>query len=509
MNIRMLFGKRWPFLARLGKITLILINIIFSIIAVYLSFISLCASFPSNDAGYYLSVVERFNDGYVPYKDLKLNYPPIFIYFFYLFRKLFSSGTFEFYMALIVLLNICTAIIFYNILGFITNRKILRYFSSVVFIIYMYAHKGFMTTLEPFVFFFSLLACLVYLVFVSLKKDLYLIICGSLISISFLSKQFGIAILIPIAGDLIISFIEKRNKLRHFLYLILGILIPLLFFIFLMNIYYHISFSMLYDSIIGVGKDYGKKSVQLAIKYIIKFMFYQKANLYLVFLPFLIFRREMWKKPVFRIFIFGAFAFSIPLYIEQFQHYYIYLCPFFIGLGFYMSILFVDNLERPLSLSFALLAGATMLFFIGSLWFGSNILAKNYNYKKMRDKKKEIYIISEKISAAIPRKAKVLNLSEQRFNYLCAFFPPNMRRWGYKFTDRFNRNELDEALSESEYVLLDRNFISYKDTRKGIEILTNYDLAKMLLEKNLFEKKSVIEGKYEIWKKSFVPGTYL
>ena len=479
---------------------LIILNIIFTIFAVYLSFISISTSFPSNDAGYYLSVVERFNEGYVPYKDFKLNYPPFFIYFISFFKKIFfSSGTFEFYMAFIVLLNICSASILYYLLGFVTDKNPLRYFSSVVFFIYIYAYKGFMTTLEPFVFFFSLLACLIYLVAIIHKKDYCLILCGLFAALSFLSKQFGLAILIPIAGDLIISSIEKRARAKHFLYLGLGLFIPLILFCAYVIFYQNISYSILFDSIIAAGRNYGKKSFILAGKSIIIFIVFYKSASYIMFLPLLIFNRTVWKDRVFRTLIFGAFAFSLPLYFEQFQHYYIYLCPFFIALGLYMTNLFLNSSKTFKSGFSFILAGAALLFIINPVWTVSNLLAKTYDYKKLKDSKTEIYTIGAQISKYIPKKAKVLNLSEQRFNYLCDFFPSDIKKWGYKFTDRFNISELKEASSKVEYALLDENFISYKDTKRGIEILTNYESAKLLLQQNQFNIKSIIRNKYQIW----------
>ena len=66
------------------------------------------------DSSYYLSIVERLNDGFIPYIDLKLHYTPVYFYMLLFLKHFFAVGiNYDFFLTVQFILQcLCAFVVF-------------------------------------------------------------------------------------------------------------------------------------------------------------------------------------------------------------------------------------------------------------------------------------------------------------------------------------------------------------------------------------------------------------
>jgi 4-amino-4-deoxy-L-arabinose transferase-like glycosyltransferase len=145
------------------------------------------------DGGYYLSVAERICEGWKPYRDFHVAYPPAGFYFFALFRKIFGEGYIAFKAALLSI-GIISFFCFYLLSGLLVKDRRLRIAGGLFFLLLSLAYDGNGIFLEPFVTVFSMISILL----LSIDTKKYYIsafFAGTSFLLACMSKQYGILIL--------------------------------------------------------------------------------------------------------------------------------------------------------------------------------------------------------------------------------------------------------------------------------------------------------------------------
>lgn len=178
------------------------------------------------DTGIILKEMESIAEGYVPYKTMHLNYPPLFFYLMVGLKKLFNVpyGYYAFYLTIHNAMLLGAGYFIYLLSRFFGGRKMLSFLTMCSFIIIIIWHQGCMVLFEVPSMFWGLLATC--FIMQRREKKNRVIIGGFLSSLSFLTKQFGAAF-IGINVYLLLS--NELDRKKNLLYYIIGVAIPIVF----------------------------------------------------------------------------------------------------------------------------------------------------------------------------------------------------------------------------------------------------------------------------------------
>jgi len=143
-----------------------------------------------DDAGYYLSVAERINEGWKPYKDFCLHYTPVGLYYFAIFRKVFGGG-YDVYKIAFLFVELCSAALLFVLSGSVVKNRPLRFAGALIFLLLYQAYEGNEIILEYFVVTFSLMTVSLLII---RKRTWYFptFFAGTSLLLTVMSKQYGL-----------------------------------------------------------------------------------------------------------------------------------------------------------------------------------------------------------------------------------------------------------------------------------------------------------------------------
>ena len=400
------------------------------------------------DSAYYISMVERICEGYIPYKTLCLGYSPLWFYITAAYKILFNipNGVYEPYLLLHYMYQILNAYLIFKILRkFYVNVNI-SFYCSLLYLLMSHWLIGNSVLLETPSIFWGLLSCWLILYFKDNGSKHYFWI-GIICCFSFLTKQFGLGFL-PL-GVLLIFFFAK-NKLSKLMFLILGYLLPII----ICFLYWEYSFVKIIfsgygtSSALEVGRnvDLLTKLNQIIINVIYHIKRINPVVLFsLLFIPELI-KQCKWKEYLFCI---CGFGFILQFYfVGGGLHYQLYIVPFSIMI---IALLIDLKLNKIKKYILVIIVASTILMSLYSTYYNrvyKIYIKSNVKYEHIKianwvkentEQKKTLYIVHGGI---------------YDMYFLTNLLPPNLKTIGYSFGPLgINSEECKQQIDDADYIL--------------------------------------------------------
>jgi hypothetical protein len=426
---------------RIASIFLQYFNILFTIIVAGMYANALLFPNMGVDASYYLRVTECIADGAIPEHSLRILYPPLVFYMLLpvklIVGKVIGYEAFLAYMFLVQLLN---AFLIYKISGKYTSFGFIRVFAGLLYLFLSIKLEGEYLFLEPYINLWGLLAILAYL---NKGKDsiAFLVLSGCFAFLSFLTKQYGLAY----AGIIyVMILIDERSSLKALLKRGLvfsaGIIGGLLLFMVLFRLGYGVN----YDFFAGGRLTfYGEKDTNAMLNSLTNYI---KIAPYLIFLLVpAIFKKLFSKRIHFLAYLILALLFSLQLYFQQYDHYFILMIPGLILIGLMLFDLYYARYKLVLILSLL------VSLFINEAFVGPKtsklILSKRSSLPA------EIALARE-INRVLPEGSYVYLFGEVKFYYLCHFNAVIPEKYGYAYNNALYYSDFAEILDRAENLLI-------------------------------------------------------
>jgi hypothetical protein len=298
-----------------------------SLSVVILNFYAVLFNYIDSDSSYYLSIVERLNDGLQLYKDINTVYAPFYFYFLLSLKRIFDIGiNYEFFLTVHFLIQFISAYVVYRISIIIINRKDYSFYAAYFFIISSHWNFGNNVLLETPSLLFGLVSILILIR--KPKSIASYLIAGTLASLSFLTKQYGLVFF----GLLFFLTLFDEEKMKHILYMFSGFAIPIIICYMIWGDRFNVVFTGNNYGLNGSIWDNLSQMVLGIYDFIVK-VFPVLVPVILI-IPFIIKHMTKCEKQYIAFLIFGLLGFMLQFYFEIFPHYYLYMIPFAILLVF-------------------------------------------------------------------------------------------------------------------------------------------------------------------------------
>ena len=309
----------------------------------YLFYNALLSAPVGIDAGLILSVAERINDGWLPYRDIQPLYTPLAIMILAGVRHVFGNWfeLYSVYLAVVLAAELLTGVATYWVGSFFLTSRSLRWLVALLSVLSIQLYEGNIIILEPFVTFFYLLALGFF--FRGGCKDLFF--TGLLASAAFLSKQYGGLGFVPFL--IIIPFLPISAKDRGWRFLAFGIgaLSPALLAL-------PILLLMQFNPLSLLGK-FWQSGYLLQISDLSGYReFLLTRAVFVLAIPLLLLDGRVRRSIPFWSLVLAYVCFSAALLIRPFDHYYILFLPLLYLIGGYMLQYLLSSqlkLARPLA----------------------------------------------------------------------------------------------------------------------------------------------------------------
>ncbi len=449
------------------KYFLFLSLILFFVVVIIVSYLLIYPTINS-DSGYYLSVAKEVYSGKIYFKEIATNYNPLAILLIGIPNLFINEPDIRINLIINLIFILGSTFMFYKIISKIKNSKIEILFYVLFFLLGTLNLEARSIILEPVSVFFQITSFYLYLEFKSNLNLFYLFISGIFVSLSFLSKQYGLFILAPILIDLIINQDKILKKIILFSF---GIFVPIFVFFIYLSIQ-EVTLIQFIKHIFGVGTnlDIGSGTglyYNLTV-FSICFAVFSLANLYLLIVPFFIFKIKKNDIRFFLIFVL-SFIFSLLVLAKaSFYHYFQYIIPYSLIAYVYLELNYGSNFTKLLK----------NIFFTLSICFVSYTNLKNLNssektYKAQNETATQINIF-------IPKNKQVfLHGLSQEYYILCNFNSINSSKIGYGFPEYFFIKTIVKNTQKDSYIIVSDNlFKNYSG------FINQFSVKKIILNKN-------------------------
>ena len=281
------------------------------------------------DAGYYLGATELIREGYVPYRDFRLSYTPLFFYVLQVPRLMMGAfPDYTVYLLFLYIIAAFNAFLVYEIIYRIKRSVKFAWFSTLVFLLLYLYLEGTYFILETF----SLCCGLAAMVLLVGKQASFwrCFLAGVCCAFAFLSKQYGLLFAGFVGVFLLLSDDGWKERILNCSYALAGFCAVLMAFICL----FVLSGLGLNDLISALsGSSYGGQSIGLYAEGVIKTL---RLFPILLFIPFVLFDKDNRGSNLAWACCMGLFLASFQFYFNVFPHYYIYMLPFILVLNVMM-----------------------------------------------------------------------------------------------------------------------------------------------------------------------------
>ncbi len=455
------------------------LSIFLIIILIVTAVVFLVFPFISHDSGYYLSMMREMHAGNLYFKDIASPYNPMAIALMSL--SFLFSPTYSFEISLFInLIAITTSgFVLYKIMGFINKKKPLNLFLSLSFIALCFIYDGNHLMLEPFSVLFQLVALYFYLKFKTTNISVLIFVSGLCIAFSFLSKQYGLFILLPIGIDLLLS--KKINQIsKSVLLLTLGILLPITL-MFMYYLTFGIEFFEFLEFILGQGVKLDS-GFGTGLHTTFKFRHLLNAFLYapLVFLiPVLIFKIKRSKDLLFySLLVISSLS---PFLFGVYDHYYQYIFAYFIL--FLAHCLTFSNIKIPKTIFMIVL-------FFGVVKTSFKLISEiKHQVEDSNIQQKNKLVLKD----VIPQKSTVyLSGISPAFYFIGHYKSINLNRIGFSFPGYFYPQTIIDQLEKGDYLLLTED---YNEDYKNYFHLFNINKSSIHTKKGNTESILILQKK--------------
>ncbi len=447
------------------KYYLVLCSILFFVTIIIVSFF-LIYPVINSDSGFYLSVAKEVYNGKIYFKEIATNYNPLAILLIgspFLFS---NNPDIRINLIINLFFILGSTFIFFKIISKILNSKTEILFYSLFFLLGTINLESKGIILEPISVFFQISSFYLYIEFRRNLNLLYLFFSAIFVSLSFLSKQYGLFILAPILIDLLVNHEKIFKKILLFS---IGVLVPIFIFYVYLSIQ-EVTLNQFIKHIFGVGTklDLGSGTglyYNLSI-FAICFAVFTLANSYLLIVPFLILKinKNNFKSSL--IFILPLFFSLLVLVKASFYHYFQYIIPYTLIAFVYLDFNFCS---KSIKLFKNILFGISICFIIYTNL--KNLYKFEENYKNQIE-------TAFKINSFIPRNKKVfLHGISQEYYILCNFNSINSGNIGYGFPEYFFIKTIVNNTQKDSYIIVSdnlfENYSSFINQFTSREIVLN------------------------------------
>jgi hypothetical protein len=419
----------------------------------------------SADSGYYLAIAREFYGGKTYFVDIGTIYNPLAIITVGLPFLFNSNPDIRYHILINIGIIILAGFCFFKLSTFFLKKKEWNYLLTVFFVLLLLYNDGRYVILEPLSVVFQLVALIFYLNYLKTHAIWRLFVMGISISLAFLSKQYGLFIVLPIGFSMLMN---RRALLIQLVVTVIGFVIPLAIFYFSIH---NSTFTIadFLQSILGKGFpiDNGNGTgLELDFKSRIMFLLiFVATNLYLVLFPFYLNRALNTKH--FLMVTLALFSSFTVLLFAFYQHYFIYVIPYFLLL----LALIIDQTHTNL---FQWKAFILVTLSIGLMTFS---LASSFNSKK------EIYQsqlkYASQLNAIVPPNSKVyLSGIMPSFYYSCQFNSIDSKKVSYAFSGYLFTATIVNYLDKGEYLVVSKD--SYKAYQK---VIANFKVSQYQMDK--------------------------
>lgn len=431
------------FLAQASRIFFRYFNYLFAVIIAGMYANALLFPNMGVDAGFYLRVTECIAEGAVPEYDLRIVYPPMIFYMLLPLKLMIGKAiAYELFLGYMFFVQAVNAFLLYKITGKYTRDGFIRAFSGLLYLFLSMKYEGEYFFLEPFVNFWGLLAIRVYLVGEGKNKFL-LLLSGVFAFLAFLTKQYGLAYA---AAIYLLIFTDHRKSLyvwfRKSIVFTSGLVLGLVFFVLLFKMAYGVYYDFLAGGRLGL---YGKKDLQGMLNGLIEYMKIAPWILLLFIPPF--FKRVFKASLHVMAYILLVILFSVQLYFQQYEHYYILMLPALMVIFAMLAMQIIRYQQSRIILIVVLLLSLCVNeFFISPRTKSLLFSTKTTLSEEIRQ--------AEKINEVVPGGSKVYLFANVKFYYLCHFNPALPDKYGFAYNNALYAGEMREIISASEFIML-------------------------------------------------------
>lgn len=448
------FTKILPFLS---IITLLLICFL---IGFYFAFPVL-----GPDSGFYLSVARMMYSGKIFFTEIAVPYNPLAIATVGLPYLFTEQPDYRWSLLVNTFFTFgCSILLFYILQHFKNNSKSFNVFVSLFLILLNLSFDGSHILLEPISVFLQLSALGIYLMYRQKLQFSLLFVSGIFLGLSFLAKQFGLFLLLPIGIDILI---RRKNIIKEGCLLLIGALLTpgLLFF------YYYakgVDFSSYLEYILGKGMhldmgngtgfDYNYKELLFALANFGIF------NLYLLVLPPLLFvyRKKIERSAV--LFLLLPVSSLLVLYFASYSHYFLYIMPYCLITAAYLIHL-ADRKKLKNAVAFS---------FVFSLFFLSwhTVIDLKARPALCKEQRESTLVIRNEIP---PHSEVFLDGPSQAYYSLGTFNSIKLDKIGFVFPSYFYTQTIMEYLNSGSYLIVSseklQKYVSYRSAFDQKEIM--------------------------------------
>lgn len=273
------------------------------------------------DAGYYLGAVEMIHNGFVPYRDFKLGYTPLFFYVLQIPRWFMGAyPEYTIYMLFLYLIVFLDAVLLAVFVRKISNSVKWAWLSAIFFLTLYYYLDGAYFVLEACSVCFGLASMLMLM---NEKSSVWrTVLSGAFAAMAFLAKQYGILFVGVVGALLLLTKVEWKTKILNCLYATLGFCVVLALFVSLFMIS-GFGVDELMNAISGSG--YGRKASASYLEGVAKSL---RLFPFLLFVPCLFVGKKDKRKGLVIACLVALIVASLQFYFNVFPHYFIYMLPF-------------------------------------------------------------------------------------------------------------------------------------------------------------------------------------
>jgi hypothetical protein len=441
------------------------------------------------DAGYYLPVVERLQEGSLLYRDIANFHPPFVFYLMNLLTVATGQTEYGFYLSVAWGCVILCGVLVFAIVHRETEKLTLSILAAILVPIVAIQYEGFFFFLEPFVALFALLS---FVLAMRDNKNLMVsFLSGFIAAIAFMCKLYGLGILPAVC--LLRWMCDRSRRYQN----VAAVLVGFIFSAGIIIGYVLVISQMTFVELITMltphyRSEWTPTPVDFKISLPISISF-------LIVGVMLLFDRFFRSNRVNLGLIIAVLGFVPQFYFRWYKHYMLLMVPFIVALWcIELNVLSRQKCDKSATggiLRFSLVI-LSSVFLIYSYSFSYNVSA---NLEAARPRLSQLKTAAH-ISEIVPPKSRVVLLIDPSYYFLCNFLPADDHIAGYFFLDNFPAATIESLITKAEFVILSPSDVLYFG--KPVKILneSGVDVFRLVTAHG-FKLVEVVKKDIQIWKK--------
>lgn len=432
----------------MSKKAILFLSIVTSALIVFLIATYLIYPVIGVDSGYYMVIARELYEGKVYFHEIGVSYNPLSIVALGLPYLFDVSPDYRWHLLINILISIGSTVIFYKILNIVSNRKKVNLFLSLFLLLLNLVLDGKYVLLEPLSVLFQLFAIYFYLKYIKESGFKKIFLVGVFICLAFLSKQYGVFVLMPIGIDIIF-----RNRIRSLgsviVYFSVGFVIPLLIFFCYLS-FYEVDIVEFLKYVLGKGIDIdignGTGVGTTFFSYPMDLLYILLFNFYVLIIPVLVIKNRGNLDNYKWLFLLLPITSLSVLYFANYWHYYQYIVPFWVLLLAYL--LKLDKVYKYKRIWFLTFSFSILVMAMYSI----------LTFKGKEEKIAQQHLTAETLNEIIPEGSRVyLDGPSQSYYYLCELESINLKKIAFAFPGYFYPETIANNMKTGSFLVIPHN----------------------------------------------------